>query len=354
MSHNLDDASFVTRLDPKGMYGLTAAFPAQVQAALDIAWGSSLPEWKAKPDNVLLTGLGGSAAGGDFTRSLFEFQSKVPFLVNRDYFLPNWAGPGTLAFATSYSGNTEETLSAYDDAKKKGCPIICVTSGGKLADSAKADGWPLIPIPAGQPPRTALGYLFAPVVVAAEKLGLLPKQDWGAAISVLEGCVKDWSVDVPFESNPTKQLAQELHGKLSVIYGLGFWQGLVAGRWKGQICENAKNMTFAHTYPELCHNEVLGWVEADKQGVESWVSVVLQDGGESAKMKKRAEVTARLISNVATTHFVTARGSTLLEKMLSLTLFGDFVSIYLAALNGVDPENIDSINILKSELANVP
>lgn len=354
MSQWLDDRSYVTRVDPSGMYDLTVGFPGQVQRALDISWSSALPDWKVKPDNVILTGLGGSAAGGDFARALFEFESSVPFIVNRDYFLPRWAGSGTLVFATSYSGNTEETLSAYDDAKRKGCSLVCVTSGGKLAELAKADGWPLIPIPGGQPPRTALGYLFAPVVVASEKLGLLPKQDWGAALTVLDKCVADWSVDVPFDDNPTKQLAKALFGKLSVIYGLGFWQGLVAGRWKGQICENAKNLTFAHTFPELCHNEVLGWVEAGKQGAGRWAAVVLQDGTESAKMKKRAEVTSRLISNVADTHTVTARGATLLERMLSLTLFGDFTSIYLAALNGVDPENIDSINILKAELSKVP
>lgn len=353
MSHTLDDPNFVTRFDPKGMYDLTVGFPAQVQTALDRAWATVFPD-RAKPVNVILTGLGGSAAGGDFTRALFEYQSTVPFVVNRDYQLPNWAGKDTLVFATSYSGNTEETLAAYDDAKRKGCPVICVTSGGKLLDLAAADGYPCVKIPSGQPPRTALGFLFAPVVVACEKAGLLPDQDWAQAIVTLQGCANDWGVSVPFESNPAKQLAQALYGKLSVIYGLGFWQGLVAGRWKGQICENAKNMTFAHTYPELCHNEVLGWVEADKQGVESWVSIVLQDGTESAKMKKRAEVVAGLIKDTAETHYVTARGNNLLDRMLSLTFFGDFVSIYLAALNGVDPENIDSINILKSELAQVP
>lgn len=353
MTNLLDDLKFVTRLDPKGMYELTVNFPDQVQKALNIAQSASLPNWSAKPDCVVLTGLGGSAAGGDFTRALFEYQSKVPFIVNRDYFMPNWAGASTLVFATSYSGNTEETLSAYDDAKKKGCPIICITSGGQLADRAKADGFPLILIPAGQPPRTALGYLFVPVVVACEKLNLLPQQDWTTAISLLREVVDQWNCEIPFDTNPTKQLADVLYGNLSVLYGLGFWQGLVAGRWKGQICENAKNMTFAHTFPELCHNEVLGWVEADKQGVASWVTVILQDGSESAKMKKRAEVTSRLIENVSQTHYVQAQGKTLLEKMLTLTLYGDFVSIYLAALNGVDPENIDSINILKSELAKI-
>ncbi|MBS1724620.1 MAG: bifunctional phosphoglucose/phosphomannose isomerase [Armatimonadetes bacterium] len=354
MTHLLDDREFVLRLDPKGMYALTVDFPAQVAKAVSTAEASALPGDWAKPTSVVLTGLGGSAAGGDFTRALFDAFGTVPFQVNRDYSLANWADGQTLVFATSYSGNTEETLSAYADARARKCPIICVTSGGKLAELAGANGDPLVLIPAGQPPRTALGYLFAPVVVACEKLGLLPQQDWGSAVALLERCVNDWGVETPLASNPTKQLADLLHGKLSVLYGLGHWQGLVAGRWKGQIDENAKNMTFAHTYPELCHNEVLGWVKAGEQGVSHWVSVVLEDGTESAKMKKRAEVTARLIEGTAKTVRVQARGESLLEKMLSLTLYGDFVSIYLAALNGVDPENIDSINILKAELANVP
>lgn len=354
MSHQLDDSQFVLRLDPSGMYDYTVDFPQQVERALKVAKESQLPNQVSEVTQVLLTGLGGSAAGGDLTRALFDQFGHVPFQVNRDYSLPSWAGSGTLVFATSYSGNTEETLSAYADAKSKGCQVIVVTSGGKLAELAQSDGFPLVRIPGGQPPRTALGYLFAPVVFACERLGLLPAQPWGTAVDRLKACVADWGVNVPLASNPTKQLAQDLFGKVSVLYGLGAWQGLVASRWKGQICENAKNMTFSHTYPELCHNEVLGWVLADKQGVESWVSVVLQDGTESAKMKKRAEVTARLIQGVAKTHTVTAVGESLLEKMLTLTLFGDFVSIYLAALNAIDPENIDSINVLKSELASVP
>lgn len=354
MSHNLDQLEFVKRFDPQGMYDLTVDFPLQVQRAVELSQRAQLSITSKNWTSVVLTGLGGSAAGGDFTRALFEFESQVPFVVNRDYSMPNWANSDTLVFVTSYSGNTEETIASYLDAKSKGCSIIVITSGGKLAEFAKSDGFDLILIPAGQPPRTALGYLFVPVAICCEKLGLLPNHDWNNAVSTLQQVCQDWAIDVSYDVNPTKDLAQKLFGKLSVLYGLGFWQGLVAGRWKGQICENSKNMTFAHTYPELCHNEVLGWVKADHQGVKNWVCIVLQDGSESAKMKKRAEVVAQLISGVAETFTVTARGTNLLERMLTLTVFGDFVSIYLAALNGVDPENIDSINILKRELAQVP
>ena len=134
MAHELDDRSFVTRLDPKGMLRLTEEFPSQCRTALAIAMSAPLPTLDIRPGLVMLTGLGGSAAGGDFTRALFEAQGTSPFIVNRDYHLPNFVGLSDLVFVASYSGNTEETLSAYADAVKAGAKIICITSGGKLAD----------------------------------------------------------------------------------------------------------------------------------------------------------------------------------------------------------------------------
>lgn len=347
----LDDPGFVLRNDPKGMYALTVDFPGQCRKALDIAQAAPLPAGRPKPDSVVLTGLGGSAAGGDFAKALMDAHGSVPFQVNRDYSLPSWVGPGTLVIAASYSGNTEETLAAYADAKRKGSPVVVVTSGGALAESAQADGFPLVRIPGGQPPRTALGYLCLPVVHTLERFGLLPAQDYGSLLALLDECVSRWRVEVAATDNPAKRLAKRLHGRLAVLYGLGAWQGAVASRWKGQINENAKAMTFFHTYPELCHNEVLGWVKADAQGVASWMTVVLEDGTESAKMRKRAEVVERLTGNVSETVRAQALGETLIEKAMSLTLLGDFVSLYMAALNDVDPENIDSINVLKAELA---
>lgn len=353
MPHQLDDRSFVTRLDPKEMLRLTEEFPAQCRRALEIAQGTELPALETRPSVCILTGLGGSAAGGDFTKALFEDSGVTPFVVNRDYHLPHYVGLGDLVFATSYSGNTEETLSAYADAKKAGARVVCVTSGGKLAELAEADGFPVIRIPAGQPPRTALGFMLIPVLVAAERMNLIPAQDYEAAFSLLEALVPTWAPEAAFDDNGPKQLAHAMHGKLAVLYGLGSWQAIVANRWKGQINENAKVMAFANAFPELNHNEILGWVKADEQGVASWIGVILEDGSESAKMKTRASVTERLVGSTANFHHVKASGSSLLERMLSLTLYGDFVSLYLAALNGVDPENIDSINVLKSELSKV-
>ncbi|MFQ3587638.1 MAG: bifunctional phosphoglucose/phosphomannose isomerase [Fimbriimonadaceae bacterium] len=353
--HQLDDRDFVLRLDPKGMYQLTADFPNQCRRALEIGKAEPLEPLADWPDIVMLTGLGGSAAGGDFVRALIEHEGHVPFMVNRDYHLPKFVGAQSVVLACSYSGNTEETLSAYQDAQTRECHRAVVTSGGRLAEMADAeDHVPVFLIPGGQPPRTALGYMLIPVVVACQRWGFLPEQPYQPTFELLEKCVQDWGVETPFDANPAKQLAAALKGSVSVLYGLGSYQAVVANRWKGQINENAKNLTFANAFPELNHNEILGWVKAKDQGVGRWVAVILEDGRESAKMKERARVTTELISGVCEVHRVKARGESLLERMLSLTLFGDFVSLYLAALNDVDPENIDSINVLKKALAAVP
>jgi glucose/mannose-6-phosphate isomerase len=265
--------------------------------------------------------------------------------------LPKYVGPKTLVFATSYSGNTEETLSAYAEAKAAGATIVCVTSGGKLKELALADGFAVVTVPGGQPPRTALGFMLIPVLAAAIKMGLLPEQDFAKAFDLLEKLCEEWTIE---GTNPiAKDMAKDLHGNLGIIYGLGPWQAIIANRWKGQINENSKNHIFVNQFPELNHNEILAWVKAGEQGVGKYLGIILEDGTESAKMKKRAEVTEGLVKDLCSFQHVAAVGETLLEKLLSLTYLGDFVSLYLAALNQVDPENIDSINILKTELGKV-
>ncbi|MCE9559323.1 MAG: hypothetical protein K8R88_10250, partial [Armatimonadetes bacterium] len=237
--------------------------------------------------------------------------------------------------------------------KKAGASIIVVTSGGKLAEMAKADGFPCIIIPGGQPPRTALGYMLIPVVVACEQIGLIPAQDYDALMTHIRDCVATYGIENPFETNHAKQLAEALYGKVSVVYGLGGWQGLVASRWKGQINEDSKDMTFYHVFPELNHNEILGWVNSTNQGVNKWVIITIGDGNESAKIKARVKITLELIGDRAEQHHVVAKGNTVLEKMISAAMMSDFVSCYLAALNKVDPEDISWLTYMKGELAKI-
>lgn len=335
------------------MFALTEGFPEQCKSAVAIAVSADIKPLDQRPSVTVLTGLGGSAAGGDFARSIFDTHGITPFVVNRDYHIPHYVGLGDLVFCASYSGNTEETLSAYHDARKSGATIVAVTSGGQLAELAKADEVATIVIPGGQPPRTALGYMTMPVLVVAERLKLIPPQPYEAAIDAIQSMVAELGPDVPTDKNPAKRLAEAMHGKLAVIYGLGAPQGVVASRWKGQINENSKNLAFANTFPELNHNEVLGWVGAGKQGVAKWVGVLLQDGTESDKMGARSRITQSLLKDLVEFHVVKCAGESLLERMLRLAFFGDFVSLYLAALNGVDPENMDWLLQMKRDLSQI-
>jgi len=348
----LDDRSFLTTHDPDGMLGLSEAFPDQVREALSIARQAALPTWAAKPDSVVLTGMGGSAAGGDFVKAIFDAEATVPFVVNRDYVLPNWVGAGTLVFVASYSGETEETLAAYHQARRKGANMIVVTSGGQIGALAKQDGFPVIQIPGGQPPRTALGYLLMPVLVACEQLKLIRPLDDAGIVSHLEQIRAAHGPDQPEVHNASKQLARKLLHRVICLYGLGSWQASVANRWKGQINENAKHMAFSNAQPELCHNEIVGWEGALAQA-DRWAVVSLEDGTESAKMQKRRLVTAELTQGATQTHTVLASGSTLLNQMLGLAYEADWVSLYLAALAGHDPKAIKPIDHLKAELGKI-
>lgn len=350
----LDQPEFTSRLDPHGMYDLTVGFPAQCREARRIAESCALPFPGSGTQLVVITGLGGSAAGGDFTRAVFEAEGRVPCLVNRDYALPHFVGVETLVFATSYSGNTEETLAAYADARRRGARIIAVTSGGELARRAEADGVPVISIPGGQPPRTAMGYMLVPVLVTAARLGLLPAQDVDGAAAHCEASLASWRRESPFAFNEAKQVAAFLHGAMGVVYGLGGWQSVVASRWRGQLNENAKQIVLTHAFPELNHNEIIGWEGTARIGVSRWATLILEDGAERDRMRLRADVTERLIGGVTALRRVRATGPTLLARMLGLALLGDFVSLYLAALNGEDPYAIRSIDAIKDALSKTP
>lgn len=339
--------------DPMGMSGLTAGFADQCARAVEIARGAPLPSWKARPDHVVLTGLGGSAAGGDLVAALMAMEGSVPFFVNRDYALPRWVGQGSLVIAASYSGNTEETISAYLDARRKGASLLVVSSGGRLTEMAREDGFPVVTVPGGQPPRTAMGFMLMPVVVACEQIGVLEAQDYAGAVLAAREVAGACGFGVPESENEAKRLARALHHSVPVVYGLGAWQFAIAQRWRGQLNENSKMMVGTHVFPELCHNEILGWEGAGRQGVSKWVTVLLSGGSEDARLRARVRITMEQIGTVTEVHEVVARGSGVLAKMLSLAHFGDWLSLYLAALAGVDPGQMLAIDQLKEEMAKV-
>ena len=351
MTHPLDEQGLLRALDPHGMMALTLDFPKQCERAMQLALEWSLPALPSEPRLVVISGMGGSGIGGDYLRALFEAESHLPALVVRDYHLPRCVDEHTLLFAVSYSGNTEETLTCYHQARERKAFIVALSSGGELQTLAQRDGVPHLQVPGGQPPRTALGYLFLPMLVLCERWNLLPNMEQ-ARTRTLQRLVQGrdrWGIHSPYEQNPAKQLAQALHRRIPILYGSGGYRAIIATRWKGQINENAKQHAFANTFPELNHNEILGWVGATQQA-NNFSVVVLRDLDESRQTRTRVEVTRNLVGNAAEWHEVWAEGASLLERLLILTYLGDFVSLYLAYLNQVDPYTIDYIDLLKAEL----
>jgi glucose/mannose-6-phosphate isomerase len=350
--NNIDSKPVYTEIDPKGMTKLVLGLPEQCEHALAIAKSAELPEI-AKPENLLILGMGGSAIGGDLLRMLLEREVGIPIAVNRDYLIPAYVGKGSLVVASSYSGNTEETLSGYDQAKARGAQILVIASGGKLVERAKADGFPAIIIPGGMSPRAMIGYSFVPLYVVLQRIGVLADKsaDFAEMVATLRAVRDDLNPDVPVDSNPAKKLALQVYGKIPVIHGSCSWKAVVATRWKGQINENSKALAYHNTYPELNHNEIVGW-ESPVDLLKVTEIINLRDEHDLPQIQKRIDVTKLVSSKVmAGVSDIWARGESDLARMFSLIYIGDFLSLYLALAYGNDPTPVKSIDFLKGELA---
>jgi len=264
------------------------------------------------------------------------------------YDIPAWIGRETLVLCASYSGATEETLATYDAAKAAGAPRLVATTGGALAERAREDGVPVIPLPGGFQPRAAVGYSLVTALEAAALCGAAPsvRDEIERAAALAAGLAAEWGPDGD-EAGDAKRLARALHGTIPVFVGAGMTAS-VAYRWKTQVNENAELPAFASKLPEHDHNEVVGWGGADGR----LGAVFLDDPDGDVRAFRRMEVTAEIAAGgAAVVERVTPRGDSRLERLVSLVLLGDLVSLYLAVLRGVDPVNVQAIDTLKRRLA---
>lgn len=350
---DIDDIAAVAAIDKAGMLDEMAGFADQCEQAVDMARHTELNIDPAGITDILVLGMGGSGIAGDVCRVLFDDALNVPIQVNRHYRLPAYVGPATLVLAVSYSGNTEETLAALGEAVTRGARVVAVSSGGKISLIARDKGLPLIRIPAGLQPRAALGYLSLPPAVVLEKLGLVPAltEAVSEAVNLLRHQSARLRPEEPESSNPAKQLARRLHGRLPVIYGSEGVASLAAFRFKCQINENAKQPANWNLLPELDHNEITGW-QCLEDISRRFHLIFLRDADEHPQVKKRVEVTRDLIiDRFCGTEEFWSSGASKLARLLSLVYLGDFTSAYLALLNGVDPSPVERIELLKKRLA---
>jgi glucose/mannose-6-phosphate isomerase len=344
----LDDIGEIRQIDKSNMLQFSLEASKHYREATRIAEKISIN--CPKPDNLIVAGMGGSAIGGELLKDYARNQTPVPVEVSKDYTLPAYAGKRSLVVIVSYSGDTEETLSAFLDALKRKCMIYCVSSDGSLLEQAERLGVPFLRVPAGMPPRAASPYMLVPQLVLLEKIGLVSGVSEGLreAISVLEKVSRENAPEKPASTNPAKSLASGLNGTVPVIYGFGVYRG-VAQRWKQQFNENAKIPAKWEVFPELDHNEVVGWEKAGTLA-NSFSAVFLRDKNEPVEVRGRIETTKMLMPKTSKQFEVWARGEGVLAKMLSAILVGDFTSVYLAILRGVDPTPVKTIVTLKQKL----
>jgi glucose/mannose-6-phosphate isomerase len=305
---------------------------------------------KDAPAGLVVAGMGGSAIGGALARAALGDRALRPFVISRGYALPPWTSPETMVLCSSYSGTTEETLAAYEAARALGAHRVVATTGGELAAIAREDGVPVIPLPGGFQPRVAVAYSLVVALEVAWLCGAAERlhAETDVAAAHTEHLISGWRPGGAQDEFP-KELARALHGTVPQVAGSGL-TAPIAYRWKTQMNENAKMPAFWHELPELDHNEIVGWEASREMG--SFSAVFLDDSDLHPRIRQRIELTRGLIAaDAAATFKVETVGSTATERLLSLVVLGDLVSLYLAVLRGVDPTPVAMIDRLKSALA---
>ncbi len=341
----------IAAVDPSGQLADVLDLPEHLRDALWRVESANLAPADS-PGGLVVAGMGGSAIGGELALAVLGDRASRPIVTARDYGVPPWTTPDTMVLCSSYSGETEETLAAYDAAGALGARRIACTTGGRLAENARADGVPVVPLPGGYQPRAAIGYslVVALEVAALAGVGERLHTEIDVASAHAELLVAQWGPEAP-EDSLAKRLARSLLHTTPQIAGAGL-TARVAYRWKTQINENAKMPCFAAELPELDHNEIVGWEGAAELGRFS--AVLLDDTDLHPRVRARIELTHELIEpQAAFAQRIETAGETRIERLVSLVLLGDLVSIYLAALRGIDPAAITSLERLKGALTEI-
>jgi glucose/mannose-6-phosphate isomerase len=327
------------------MKNLVQNFPQQLKEAVSIGEKAEIRPSQAGIHNCVITGLGGSGIGGTIVSEIVAHDCKVPIVVNKDYFLPAFVNENSLVIVSSYSGNTEETIQAMEAALEAKAKIVCITSGGKIAELARENKCGLIIIPGGMPPRACLGYSLTQLFFVLNKLQLIGdsfKNQLNAAIALIET-----------EQNAIRSeaavVADFLYKKMPVIYTVDGYNG-VATRFRQQINENSKMLCWHHILPEMNHNELVGWAG----GSDEIAVVILRNKTDYSRTQERIKISKEVFSkHTSNVKEIWSKGDSQLEKSIFLIHLTDWVSCYLADKKGIDAVEVDIINHLKGSLAKI-
>ncbi|TNF29576.1 MAG: bifunctional phosphoglucose/phosphomannose isomerase [Bacteroidetes bacterium] len=325
------------------MKELIKDFTNQIAHAIVIGNAYEPSDWNANISNVLISGLGGSGIGGTIAAEIVAPEAHVPIVTNNGYFIPNFVSINTLFLACSYSGNTEETISAARLAHEEGAKIVVISSGGKLKEMADEHGWDFIGIPGGQPPRASFGLSFPEVLYVLHAHGIISKKfekELEAAIKLLD----DNEAAIQEEA---KQVTEKLFGKIPVIYAADGFGG-VATRFRQQVNENSKMLCWHHVIPEMNHNELVGWRDTN----DDLAVIIFRNETDFKNIQARMEINKGTFAEYTNTIVeVWSKGTSDLQRALYLIHLGDWVSFFLGEKKGVDITEVKVIDHLKAELA---
>ena len=325
------------------MKEIIANFSKQILKAIEIGENSDFQPTDKKINAVLVCGLGGSGIGGKIVSLLVAKELKVPFLTVNDYEIPAWVDENTLVIASSYSGNTEETLAALEMCVKRGAEIAAITSGGTLADMAKTNGWNVHLIPGGEQPRAMLAYSLVQQIFLLQKYGLISDKT-GQQLKNVPQMIDDLEERIRMKA---VTLAKNVYNKTVIIYAGPLFEG-VAVRFRQQINENSKELCWHHILPEMNHNELVGWAG----GGENFAPVFISSPFNHPRTQRRWEISRGIIEKYTSNIFeITTRGENLVEEVFYTIHYVDWVSYYISEIKNIDPVEVDVIGILKSEMA---
>jgi glucose/mannose-6-phosphate isomerase len=349
---DLNDVAALRSVDQGQMLRRVGELPDQLRDGWQKAPGVSLPAEYRRVERLLVVGMGGSAIGAVLLRSLLMGQCRLPIIVHRDDVLPAWADEKTLVVASSYSGDTEETLHSFAQARQRGLPLVALTTNGRLAEEARRHNVPLLTFQYASPPRAALGYSFVSLLALLARLDLIPTPEppLRETIGLLEAMRETLREDVAEEKNPAKGLARRLAGRLPIVFGGAPFEA-VARRWKCQFNENSKTWAAWDELPEADHNTVVG-TQFPTEVVARLTALFLIASHEDPRRASRRQVTMEVLAEAGIhCESLRAQGESLMAQIFSLVFLGDYVSCYLALLQGVDPTPIAAIQRLKARMS---
>ncbi len=336
-------------LDKSNMKEAISSFPFQIEEAIRNYKKIKFNNQYDAISNVLVLGMGGSAIGADLTKVLVQNSCIVPIVVNRSYTIPNWVGPNTLVVASSYSGNTEETLEAFSQCKKRTSKIIIISTGGELVLQSNKKNYDKIILPKGYQPRAALGYSFTYLIILLEKIKLIPKIILEEINNSVRS-IKNLGLDLSKAPSSIINIVQKIHSTCPIIYGSEELTSVVALRFKGQLAENGKILSFNSNFPEHNHNEIEGWT-LNKSIIKKFSLIWIKDIEEDIRIKNRMHISSNIIKRLPKYELTIQKsGATIVERLLKLIHFVDWISYYVALYNKIDPTPVKRIEKLKIQI----